>query len=169
MARRCWQRCPCRTCATRPRAPADGKPWNGIAAGGTGSNLISPSNCPSWITSQTTGLSTGNIDAQGGPGTTNNITRNYYWINNDGNIKRRNDIARLDFNITSKITAFVRFGNDYFVDNTPAAIPSKSIKTGQFAPTITPHPTPGTGWAIGMTYAMSPTIVNSADPGLLVE
>ena len=143
---------------------ADGNPWNGIAAGGPGSNLISPGNCPSWITSQATGLATGNIDAQGGPGTTNNNTRNYYWINN-GSISRRNDIVRLDFNLTSKLAAFVRFGHDHFLDNSAAAIPLKDVKTGQFLPTNTPHPNPGRGWAVGATYTISPTMINQLTLG----
>jgi hypothetical protein len=143
---------------------SDGKPWNGGAAGTPGSNLISPSNCPTWITSQATGLATGNIDAQGGPGTTNNFTRNYYWINN-GSIARRNDVFKLDFRPTSKITASVTFGRDHFLDNSAAAIPSKDVKTGQFLPTSTPHPNPGKTWAVNMTYAPSPTIVNQLTLG----
>ena len=143
---------------------ADGKPWNGIAAGAGGSNLISPGNCPSWITSQATGLATGNIDAQGGPGTTNNLTRNYYWIYN-GSIKRRNDIARLDLNLTSKLTAFVRFGHDYFLDDSAASIPLKNVNTGQFQSTVTPHPNPGLGWAVGATYIISPSMINQLTLG----
>jgi hypothetical protein len=143
---------------------ADGKPWNGIAAGVTGSNLISPGNCPSWITSQTTGLATGSIDAQGGPGTTNNFTRNYYWIYN-GSISRRNDIVRLDFNISSKLTAYVRYGHDYFLDNSAAGIPLKNVKTGQFEPTATPHPNPGRGWAVGLNYIITPTMINQLTLG----
>jgi hypothetical protein len=143
---------------------SDGKPWNGITAGGQGSNLISPGNCPAFITSQTTGLATGNIDAQGGPGTTNNLSRNYYWINN-GSISRRNDIARLDLNLTSKLAAYGRFGRDHFLDNSAAAIPLKNVKTGQFEPTNTPHPTPGRGWAVGLTYIATPTIVNQLTLG----
>jgi len=143
---------------------ADGNPWNGIAAGATGSNLISPGNCPSWITSQATGLATGNIDAQGGPGTTNNFTRNYYWIYN-GSIARRNDIFKFDVNPTAKLHASVTFGRDHFLDNSAAAIPSRNAKTGQFEPTFTPHPNPGKTWAINMTYTVSPTIVNQLTLG----
>ena len=143
---------------------ADGNPWNGIPAGGPGSNLISPGNCPAWITSQATGLATGNIDAQGGPGTSNNNTRNYYWINN-GSISRRNDIVRLDFNLTSKLAAFVRYGHDHFLDNSAAAIPLKDVKTGQFLPTNTPHPNPGRGWAVGATYTISPSMINQLTLG----
>jgi hypothetical protein len=143
---------------------SDGKPWNGIAAGAGGSNLISPGNCPSFITSQTTGLSTGSIDAQGGPGTTNNYTRNYYWIYN-GQIQRRNDIVRLDFNVTSKIKAFVRYGHDYFLDNSAGSIPLLNASTGKFQSTSTPHPNPGNGWAVDLTYIVSPTIVNQLTLG----
>ena len=143
---------------------SDGRPWNGIAAGVGGSNLISPGKCPSWITSQTTGLATGNIDAQGGPGTNNNFTRNYYWIYN-GSIARRNDIARLDWHPTNKITTYVRFGHDHFLDSSAAALPLKNITTGLFEPTVTPHPNPGQGWAVNMTYAISPTIVNQLTLG----
>ena len=143
---------------------SDGQAWNGIAAGAQGSNLISPTNCPSWITSQATGLATGNIDAQGGPGTTNNYTRNYYWIYN-GPISRRNDIARMDFNPTSKLTAYVRFGHDHFLDSSAGSIPLKSTTTGQFQPTFEPHPNPGLGWAVGATYTITPTIINQLTLG----
>ncbi|MEP6714401.1 MAG: carboxypeptidase-like regulatory domain-containing protein [Terriglobia bacterium] len=143
---------------------ADGKTWNGIGPGVAGSNLISPGNCPAFITSQATGLATGNIDAQGGPGTTNNLTRNYYWINT-GAISRRNDIARFDANLTSKITMFVRYGHDHFLDNSAASIPLKDLTTGKFAPTNTPHPNPGRGWALGLTYSISPSLVNQLTLG----
>jgi hypothetical protein len=68
---------------------SDGKPWNGLAAGAGGSNLISPGNCPSSVVAANTYLATGNIDAQGGPGTSNNNTRNYYW-QFQGSYPRRN-------------------------------------------------------------------------------
>jgi hypothetical protein len=143
---------------------SDGNPWNGIVSGAAGSNLISPSNCPSFITSQTTGLGTGNMDAQGGPGTTNNNTRNYYWLYN-GALSRRNDMARLDFNLTSKMTAYVRFARDHYVDNSAAGFPLKSLTTGQFSPAITPHPLPGRGWAIGLTNTITPTMINQLTLG----
>ena len=143
---------------------ADGKPWNGIASGGPGSNLISPGNCPAWITGQTTGLATGNIDAQGGPGTNNNYTRNYYWIYN-GPISRRNDIGRLDFQPTQKLHAFVRYGHDYFIDNSAGSIPLLDATTGKFQSTFTPHPIPGDGWAVDLTYIVSPTVVNQLTLG----
>ncbi len=143
---------------------SDGKPWNGIASGAAGSNLISPSNCPSSITSQSTGLATGNVDAQGGPGTTNNNTRNYFWIY-QGPISRRNDIARIDLNITNKITAYGRYGHDYFLDSSPGNFPEKSITSGAFSPAFTPHPNPGRGWAVGLTYTITPTVVNQLTLG----
>ncbi len=145
---------------------SDGKPWNGIAAGAGGSNLISPGNCPSFITSTgiSTGLATGNIDLQGGPGTNNNYTRNFAWIFN-GPIKRRNDDARLDFQPTQKLHAFVHFGHDYFLDSSAGSIPLLNAKTGKFESTSTHHPLPGQIWAIDFTYIVSPTIVNQLTLG----
>ncbi len=143
---------------------SDGNPWNGIAAGQTGSNLISPDNCPAWIKSQATGLATGNIDQQGGPGTTNNNTRNYYWIYN-GSLSRRNDMARLDLNLTSKLTAYGRFARDHYLDNSAAGFPLKSVASGLFSPAVTPHPLPGRGWAVGLNYTISPTMINQLTLG----
>src|SRR5439155_21348828 len=80
-------------------------------------------------------------------------------------ISRRNDIARFDFNFTSKLTAFVRYGHDHFLDNSAAGIPLKNVKTGQFEPTHTPHPNPGTGWGVGLTYVISPTMINQLTLG----
>src|SRR6185437_10284327 len=144
---------------------ADGKPWNGIQSGSSGSNLISPGNCPSWITSQpATGLATGHIDAQGGPGTNNDYTRNYYWLYN-GQISRRNDDARIDLQPTQKLHAFVHFGHDYFLDNSAGSIPLLNSTTGKFQPTFTPHPLPGDIWAIDFTYVINPTMVNQLTLG----
>ena len=63
------------------------------------------------------------------------------------------------------MTVFVRYGNDYFLDSSAAAMPLKSILTGQFEPTVTPHPNPGNGWAVGMTYTITPTMVNQLTVG----
>src|ERR1017187_2922593 len=97
---------------------ADGKPWNVLPAG-AGSNLISPTNCPSSLVDANPYLATGNIDAQGGPGTTNNQTRNYFYYF-QGNHPRRSDMLRIDYNVTSKLTGWFRFGNNYDADNTNA-------------------------------------------------
>ena len=69
-------------------------------------------------------------------------------------------MIKIDVNPTSKMTAYVRFGRDHFLDSSAAAIPLKNVKTGQFEPTVTPHPNPGKGWAVGMTYTITPTMIN---------
>jgi hypothetical protein len=137
---------------------SDGNPWNGILSGTAGSNLISPTNCPSFITSQPSSLSTGNIDAQGGPGTGNNNTRNYYW-SFQGTHPRRNDSGRVDINLTSKLTSWVRYTHDYDNDGTAATLPEKD-STGAFTPEQIWHPNPGHGFGVGITYTVSPTMVN---------
>jgi hypothetical protein len=137
---------------------SDGKPWNGIAAGAGGSNLISPTNCPSSVVAANPYLATGNIDAQGGPGTSNNQTRNYFW-EFQGSHPRRNDMLRIDYNLSSKLTSWFRYGNDYDQDGTGATIPQKN-STGSFAPTQIIHPNPGHNYGVGITYTLSPTLVN---------
>ena len=137
---------------------SDGKPWNGITAGAGGSNLISPTNCPSSVVAANPYLSSGNIDTQGGPGTTNNNTRNYYW-QFQGSHPRRSDILRIDYNMTSRITGWFRWGNDYDQDGTGASMPLKN-STGSFAPTQIIHPNPGHNYAVGVTYTLTPTLVN---------
>jgi hypothetical protein len=137
---------------------SDGKPWNGIAAGAGGSNLISPTNCPSSVVAANPYLATGNIDAQGGPGTSNNQTRNYYW-QFQGTHPRRNDTARMDYNVTSKLTTFFRWSHDFDVAENGATLPQRN-STGTFEPVQDLHPNPGHGFAVGATYAISPTLVN---------
>ena len=137
---------------------SDGKPWNGIAAGAGGSNLISPTNCPSSVVAANPYLATGNIDAQGGPGTSNNQTRNYYW-QFQGTHPRRNDTGRVDWNVTSKLTAWARYTHDADVDGTGAGMP-RINSAGNFEPEQVLHPNPGHGIAVGATYTISPTLVN---------
>ena len=137
---------------------SDGKPWNGIASGAGGSNLVSPGNCPSSVVAANPYLATGNIDAQGGPGTTNNNTRNYYWYF-QGTHPRRNDMVRVDYNVTSKLTAWFRHGNDYDQNGTAATLPQRN-SAGTFLPTQIIHPNPGHNNGVGVTYTISPTLVN---------
>ena len=136
---------------------ADGQPWNGVPAG-AGSNLVGPTNCPASVVAANPYLATGNIDAQGGPGTTNNNTRNYYW-RFQGTHPRRNDTLRMDYNVTTKITSWFRYSNDYDMDGTSAVMPTRD-STGTFKPQQMDHPNPGHGVAAGFTYTLSPTMVN---------
>jgi hypothetical protein len=137
---------------------SDGKPWNGTLSGVTGSNLISPTNCPSFITQYSTPLPAGNIDISGGPGTSNNNTRNYAWLF-QGAHPRRDDTARVDYNVTSKLTSWARYSHNYDQDGTQAGMPMKNA-SGAFEPEQIIHPNPGHGIAIGLTYTISPTMVN---------
>lgn len=88
---------------------------------------------------------------------TQQYSRNYYWSYNESH-PRRNDTARVDYNITSKLNAWVRYINDYDLDvqgNTP-------LNNGQggSTPVAINHPNPGHGYGVGVTYTISPTMVN---------
>src|SRR6185437_16862248 len=87
-----------------------------------------------------------------------------YWLYN-GKISRRNDDARIDFQPTQSLHAFVHFGHDYFLDNSAGSIPLLDASTGQFEPTHTSHPLPGKVWSVDLTYIISPTIVNQLTLG----
>jgi hypothetical protein len=84
--------------------------------------------------------------------------RNYFWQFNESH-PRRNDTIRLDYNVTSKLTSWARYINDYDMDNTGGTIALKNAQ-GQWVPWSVDHPNPGHGWAVGITYTISPTMVN---------
>ena len=72
-----------------------------------------------------------------------------------GQHARRDDIIRADVNLTSKLTGFFRYGNDYdFSDALYAGI--------QFNSAVQGHPNPGTGYVATVNYTISPTLVNQA-------
>lgn len=76
-----------------------------------------------------------------------------------GKRARRNDVLRFDANITSKLTTFFRYINDYDMSQESAGI---SLKTaaGTVEPYSEDHPNPGHGYGVGITYTISPTLVN---------
>jgi len=121
--------------------------------------LISPTNCPSSIAQAGTaaGLA-GGIDPQGGLTGAQAYNRNYYYTYSGGH-PHRNDTVRVDFNLTSKLTSWARWINDYDLDQTAANTPMKN-SAGQFLPQAVDHPNPGHGWGVGITYTISPTMVN---------
>ena len=84
--------------------------------------------------------------------------RNYYWSYNEKH-PRRNDTVRIDYNMTSKLTSWVRYINDYDLDTTGGG-PQARTASGQFADLAIDHPNPGHGWGVGITYTISPTMVN---------
>ena len=85
---------------------------------------------------------------------TQQYQRNYYWSFNETH-PRRNDTFRVDYNPTSKLNSWVRYINDYDLDTTGSFALKNS--SGQFAPFAIDHPNPGHGYAVGITYTISPT------------
>jgi len=84
--------------------------------------------------------------------------RNYYYSAAETH-PRRNDAIRLDWNITSKLNTWARYINDYDKDTTAPSYAMMN-SSGQFAPFYIDHPNPGHGYAVGITYTISPTMVN---------
>jgi hypothetical protein len=86
--------------------------------------------------------------------------RNYRSIHNEQH-PRRNDVARIDFNPTSKLLTWVRYINDYDMQVTDNGWgwPLKGAD-GKYAPYREDHPNPGHGYGVGITYTISPTMVN---------
>ncbi len=64
----------------------------------------------------------------------------------------------MDYNPTSKLTAWARFINDFDLDTTGALGEVKG-SSGTSVLAID-HPNPGHGYAVGITYTISPTLVN---------
>jgi len=92
---------------------------------------------------------------------TQQYQRNYYWSFNETH-PRRNDTVRIDYNPTSKLTTWARYINDYDVDTAAPTSNSFGLKNsqGQSTPFAFDHPNPGHGYAVGITYTISPTMVN---------
>jgi len=84
--------------------------------------------------------------------------RNYYWSYNETH-PRRNDTLRVDYNVTSKLTSWFRYINDFDRDTTATFGEVKNAQ-GQLAPLAIDHPNPGHGYGVGITYTISPTLVN---------
>jgi hypothetical protein len=94
-------------------------------------------------------------DAQYG---TQRYARNYYWQFNEIH-PRRNDTLRLDYNVTPKLNTWVRYINDYDMDQTNGNIELKN-SAGNRVAYSNDHPNPGHGYGVGITYTISPTLVN---------
>ncbi|MCL6543588.1 MAG: carboxypeptidase regulatory-like domain-containing protein [Bryobacteraceae bacterium] len=72
---------------------------------------------------------------------------------------RRNDVLRFDANLTSKLNTFFRYINDYDLEETSGNIALKNAE-GKWVPYSEDHPNPGHGYAVGITYTVSPRVVN---------
>ena len=71
---------------------------------------------------------------------------------------RRNDIVRLDMNITPKLTAYARWGHD--ADDWIELFQSSQFLKGPTGDLTQDHPAPGHGLLASATYAATPTLVN---------
>jgi hypothetical protein len=72
---------------------------------------------------------------------------------------RRNDVVRVDYNITSKLAAYFRYINDH--DETI----QNNHDIGNFVGPQISHPNPGHGYAGHLTWTISPTLVNETTLG----
>jgi len=98
---------------------------------------------------------------------TSQWSRNY-WATYNETHPRRNDTVRVDYNMTSKLTSWVRYINDYDLDTTASAntainglqVIELKNAAGQALPLEINHPNPGHGYGVGITYTISPTMVN---------
>ncbi|MEK7403495.1 MAG: carboxypeptidase regulatory-like domain-containing protein [Acidobacteriota bacterium] len=84
--------------------------------------------------------------------------RNYRFLFNERH-PRRNDVVRFDAYLTSKLSGWVRYINDYDFWVTNGNFEMLNSKN-QWVPYSADHPNPGHGWGAGATYTISPTIVN---------
>jgi hypothetical protein len=116
------------------------------AAGIYNGKAISPSNCPSGYSDH----------AITNPAW--NYGDNYIWSATEQH-PRRNDTVRFDWNINDKLKAFIRYSQDYDKDLTGFGIPVKDA-SGNFNPFAVNFTKPGHGYAAGLTYTISPSMVN---------
>jgi hypothetical protein len=116
------------------------------AAGIYNGMAISPTNCPQGFSNHPISNPSWNYGA------------NYFWSAVEVH-PRRNDTARLDWNITNNLTAFARWSRDYDKDQTGFGVPVLD-SSGNYNPFSVDFNKPGHGIAVGLTYTMSPVMVN---------
>jgi hypothetical protein len=115
-------------------------------------------------------------DTQGYP---QNYTRNYRYTFT-GTHPRRNDMLRIDSNVTNKLTAWGRYVNDYDKNQASPGIPlfspdlsgcsniaesARPAATQCWQPWSMWNPNPGHGYGVGATYTITPSLVNEASFG----
>jgi hypothetical protein len=71
---------------------------------------------------------------------------------------RRNDIVRLDLNLTSKLSGYIRWGHD--ADDWIELFQSTQFLKGPTGDLTQDHPAPGHGILGSLTYAATPTLIN---------
>jgi hypothetical protein len=92
------------------------------------------------------------------------INRRNYRMDYAGTHPRRNDVLRLDANPFSRLNIWYHYVNDYDLQQTSFGIPLKD-SAGNWTPYSEDHPNPGHGHGLGVTYTISPTLVNEANFG----
>jgi hypothetical protein len=85
--------------------------------------------------------------------------RNYRLIMG-GPHPRKNTMARFDGYLTSRLNAYYRWGNDFDDMETSFGYELWTPSQNAWLPYTEKHPNPGHGHAVGITYTISPTMVN---------
>jgi hypothetical protein len=91
------------------------------------------------------------------PGTAQYLQDNYQAAGSAAH-PRRNDIVRLDLNLTSKINGYIRWGHD--ADDWVELFQSSQFLKGPTGDLTQDHPAPGHGILGSVSYVASPTLVN---------
>ena len=92
------------------------------------------------------------------------INRRNYRIPYAFTHPRRNDVIRGDANPTSRLQVWWRYINDYDLQQTSPGIGMLN-SAGKWEPYSEDHPNPGHGHGLGVTYTISPSLVNEASFG----
>ena len=122
-------------------------------------NVIPPSRINGWGQAMLNFLPSANTVFA--PGTPQYRVDNYQAAGS-GVHPRRDDIIRIDAAITSKLSAYFRWGND--------ADYTQSLFSGtQSLCCVQKHPNPGHGYVISGTYIISPSMVNQAMYGYSIN
>jgi hypothetical protein len=116
------------------------------AAGIYNGAAISPSNCPSGFSNHAITNPSWNYNA------------NYIWSAAEEH-PRRNDTLRIDWNVTQTLRSFFRYSQDYDRQKTGLGLPVRD-SSGSYEPFSVDFNKPGHGYAVGLTYTISPTMVN---------
>ena len=67
---------------------------------------------------------------------------------------------RVDYNVTSKLNTWVRYINDYDLDTTGGSFGLEELPGHSSRPSPSITRIPGHGYGVGITYTISPTMVN---------
>lgn len=91
------------------------------------------------------------------------LRRNYMSSFNE-NHKLRNDTIKLDYHPTGSVAIWGRYINNYDLDQTASSFQMQNAQ-GTWSPFSMDHPGSGHGYGAGVTYTVSPTMVNEVTLG----